>query len=251
MIYWAHTLRLSLGFLIQNAFRGHNIQPAFKIGRKFDHTLTRYHEHRFIWNLFNIYYYAQRLPIQNFTNSGRLCGESERTSCAWEAARERHIVGSTVTFCGHVYNHAPPTFRSASKIVSNWTLIESLLNHFLLLPRFLQCAIKDLAEIPTPSLDFKFQAAHSSSPKCWLGKTESINHLPWPCALLIDRETCLRHDRPNQYNSYRTLPTPYVSECQGSLSPTSWPNHNGWRPALPNPTTWRRPWYLLICCDKI
>ena len=107
-----------------------------------------------------------------------------------------------------LYNHAPPTFRSASKIVLNWTLIESLLNHFLLLPRFLQCAVKDLAEIPTPSLDFKFQAAHSSSPKCWLGKTESINHLPWPCALLIDRETCLRHDCPNQYNSYRTLPTP-------------------------------------------
>jgi len=41
-------LRLSLDFVIQNAFRGHNIQLAFKIGPKFDHALTRYHEHRFI-----------------------------------------------------------------------------------------------------------------------------------------------------------------------------------------------------------
>ena len=54
------------------------------------------------------------------------------------------------------------------KIVPNWNLVESLLNHFLLLPRFLLCVVKDLAEIPTSSLDLKFQGlhVHSNCPKC-------------------------------------------------------------------------------------
>ena len=89
--------------MIQNEFRDYKIHPALKIGRKFDHALTRYDERHFVWNFLNIYYYATRLPVQIFTVIGRLCGESECTSCAREAARERHIVRSTDTFHGHVY----------------------------------------------------------------------------------------------------------------------------------------------------
>ena len=34
--------------MIQNTFRGHNIQPALNIGRNFDHALMTYHGHHFI-----------------------------------------------------------------------------------------------------------------------------------------------------------------------------------------------------------
>ena len=41
-------LRLSPGFMIQNTFRSHNIQLAFKIGQNFDHALMIYYGHHFI-----------------------------------------------------------------------------------------------------------------------------------------------------------------------------------------------------------
>ena len=48
MIYRVYTLCLSSGFMIQNEFRDYKIHPALKIGRKFDHALTRYDVRHFV-----------------------------------------------------------------------------------------------------------------------------------------------------------------------------------------------------------